>query len=102
MAQAVLAASLRVDVDRLKQPAGAKTVDVATEQDFEHMFPECQVGAMPPFGNLYGMEVFVAESLAEDEEVAFNAGSHTELIRLSYKDFERSVEPKVSDLSSKN
>jgi len=54
---------------------------------------------MPPFGNLYGMEVFVAETLAEDQEIAFNAGSHTELIRLAYKDFERLVKPKVVKFS---
>lgn len=56
---------------------------------------------MPPFGNLYGMEVFVSESLAEDEEIAFNAGSHTELVRLAYKDFERLVEPEVMKFSYK-
>jgi Ala-tRNA(Pro) deacylase len=64
------------------------------------MFPGCTVGAMPPFGNLYGMEVFVAKSLAEDEEIAFNAGSHTELIRLVYKDFEKLVKPRLVELSS--
>ena len=62
---------------------------------------ECEIGAMPPFGNLYGMEVFVDESLCEDEEIAFNAGSHTELIRLSYKDFEGLVKPKVVKFSPK-
>ena len=56
---------------------------------------------MPPFGNLYDMDVFAAESLAEEEEIAFNAGSHTELIRLAYKDFERLVEPKVVKFSFK-
>jgi Ala-tRNA(Pro) deacylase len=71
-------------------------VGLATEEEFEDMFPGCDVGAMPPFGNLYGMEVFVAEKLAEDEEIAFNAGSHTELIKLSYKDFERLVKPTVA------
>ena len=56
---------------------------------------------MPPFGNLYGMEVFVTESLAEDEEIAFNSGSHTELIKMSYKDFEALVKPKIGRFSSK-
>ena len=56
---------------------------------------------MPPFGNLYGMEVFVAESLAEDEEIAFNAGSHTELIKMAYNDFERLVKPKIERFSVK-
>ena len=98
---AVLPASDRVDLDRLKEVAGASTVELASEQDFGGLFPECDVGAMPPFGNLYDMDVFVAASLAEDEDIAFNAGSHTELIRLSYKDFERLVTPKVVTFSSK-
>jgi len=98
---AVLPASDRVDLDRLKEVTGASTVELASEQDFGGLFPECDVGAMPPFGNLYDMDVFVAASLAEDEDIAFNAGSHTELIRLSYKDFERLVTPKVVTFSSK-
>jgi Ala-tRNA(Pro) deacylase len=63
------------------------------------MFPDCEVGAMPPFGNLYNMEVFVSRLLSHDEEIAFNAGSHTELIRMSYKDFERLAEPKVGRIA---
>jgi Ala-tRNA(Pro) deacylase len=101
MAMAVLPASCRVDFDLLKKAAGVKKVGLAREQEFKDLFPECEVGAMPPFGNLYGMDVFVAESLAENEEIAFNAGSHTELIRLLYKDFEIHVNPKVVKISSK-
>jgi Ala-tRNA(Pro) deacylase len=99
MAMAVLPASCKVDFDLLKKAAGASTVGLASEQEFKNLFPECEIGAMPPFGNLYGMEVFVADALAEDEEIAFNAGSHTELIRLAYKDFERLVKPKVVKFS---
>ena len=95
MAMAVLPASYRIDLDRLKEATGANDIHLATEQDFEGTFPGCEVGAMPPFGNLYGMEVFTAASLAEDENIAFNAGSHTELVQLSYKDFERLAKPKV-------
>jgi Ala-tRNA(Pro) deacylase len=101
MAMAVLPASCMVDFDLLKKASGAKKAELAGEKDFKDMFPECDVGAMPPFGNLYEMEVFAAESLAEEEEIAFNAGSHTELIRLAYKDFERLVEPKVVKFSFK-
>lgn len=101
MAMAVLPASHKVDFGLLRQATGASSIELASEQEFKDMFPECQVGAMPPFGNLYGMEVFVAESLAEDAEIAFNAGSHIELIRLPYKDFERLVKPKVVNFSSK-
>ena len=99
MAMAVLPASYRLDFGLLKAAAQARAVELAMEKEFRDMFPECDVGAMPPFGNLYGMDVFVAEKLAEDEEIAFNAGSHTELIRLSYGDFERLVQPTVARLS---
>ena len=101
MAMAVVPASHNVDFDLLKKVAGASKIELATEEEFKDMFPGCDVGAMPPFGNLYGMDVFVAESLAEDEEIAFNAGSHTELIRLAYKDFERLVKPEVGRFSSR-
>ena len=99
MAMAVLPASYKVDFDLLKKNIGASKVELASEKEFQDIFPECDVGAMPPFGNLYGMEVFAAESLSEDEEITFNAGSHTELIRLAYKDFERLVKPKVLKFS---
>jgi len=93
MAMAVLPASYKVNLDRLKQATGASNVELASEGEFKDMFPGCEIGAMPPFGNLYGMDVFVTESLAEDEEIAFNAGSHTELVRLSYKDFDALANP---------
>jgi len=94
MAMAVLPATHKVNVNLLCEAKGCK-VELATEKEFKDIFPECQVGAMPPFGNLYGMNVFVAEALIKNEEIAFNAGSHTELIKLRYADFERLVEPKV-------
>jgi Ala-tRNA(Pro) deacylase len=94
MAMVVLTASQQVDFDVLKDAAGAKTAELAGEDEFKDMFPECEVGAMPPFGNLYGMNVFVAEHLAEDEWIAFNAGTHTELVRVAYSDFERLAEPR--------
>ena len=100
MAMAVLPASYRVDLDRLREASESQTVELAVEEEFRWMFPECEVGAMPPFGNLYEMAVFVEESLAEDEEIAFNAGTHTELIRVSYGDFERLVAPKVASFSA--
>ena len=100
LAMAVLPASDTVDVERLQAAAGARTVALANEQDFQDRFPECEVGAMPPFGNLYGLDVWVAARLAEDEEIAFNAGDHTELIRMAYRDFDRLVQPKVGAFSS--
>ncbi len=95
MAMAVLPASSQIDLRRLGEVTGAADVELATEGQFQGLFPDCELGAMPPFGNLYGMPVYVAEELAVYEEIAFNAGSHTELIRLRYEDFERLVEPKV-------
>ncbi len=95
MAMAVLPASFQVDFDMLRDASGASHVDLATEQEFASMFPECEVGAMPPFGNLYDMDFYVAEPLTEDEEIVFNAGSHTELVRMSYRDFERLVRPRI-------
>jgi Ala-tRNA(Pro) deacylase len=100
MAMAVLPASLQVDLSALKAVAGAKHVALASEADFRGTFPGCETGAMPPFGNLYGIPVFVEESLTQDKEIAFNAGTHNELIRLAYEDFARLVQPKVMRFSS--
>ena len=100
MSMAVLPANYRVDFDLLKAAVKAKKIELASEVEFKYSFPNCEVGAMPPFGNLWDMDVFVAESLTEDEEIAFNAGSHTELIKLAYKDFKRLVEPTVIKFSS--
>ncbi len=99
MAMAVLPASHRVDLDLLKHSAGVDQADLASERDFKNLFPECEVGAMPPFGNLYDMDVFVSSSLADDDLIAFNAGSHTELMQLAYRDFVGLVEPQVVTLT---
>jgi Ala-tRNA(Pro) deacylase len=101
MAMAVLPASYRVDFDRLKEAAGASEVALASEDDFRSLFPECEVGAMPPFGNLYEMPVYADKSLTEDAEIVFNAGSHKELFRMAYKDFEGLVKPTVADFGTK-
>lgn len=98
-AMAVLPATRRLDLTALRKASGARRVALATETQFARLFPECEVGAMPPFGNLYHMPVYVAESLAEDEQIVFNACSHTELIRMAYADFERLVQPKVAKLT---
>jgi len=100
MAMAVLPAPFKVNFDLLREAIGSSHVELATEKEFEGMFPDCEVGAMPPFGNLYGMDVYVAETLAEDDEIAFNAGTHTELIRMNYRDFEQLVNPKILRFSA--
>lgn len=93
MTMVVLPASSKIDFDLLRNATGAEKVVLASEQEFKDMFPGCIVGAMPPFGNLWGFDVYVEESLASDSEIAFNAGSHAEIIRMAYKDFEKLVKP---------
>jgi Ala-tRNA(Pro) deacylase len=100
LAMAVLPASYKISFDDLKEALGVEKVRLAYEQEFMDKFPDCEVGAMPPFGNLYGMDVYVAESMTDDEDIAFNACSHTELIRMKYKDFEDLVKPKILRFSA--
>jgi Ala-tRNA(Pro) deacylase len=95
MAMAVLPANRKIVLQDLRDVTGSEKVKFASEDEFKQKFPDCETGAMPPFGNLYGMDVYVAEGLMNNEEIAFNAGSHTEVIRLAYKDFERLVQPEV-------
>lgn len=101
MAMVVLPATHMIKMDLLKKVVENENIRLATEQEFKDKFPDCEVGAMPPFGNLYNMEVYASNSLKEDEEIVFNAGTHTELIKLSYKDFENLVKPKVAEISYK-
>jgi Ala-tRNA(Pro) deacylase len=95
LAMAVVPASMQVGITALKSAVGAHTAQLATEHEFRSHFPDCETGAMPPFGNLYGMSVYVDQSLAADTEIAFNAGTHRELIRLAYADFAKLVDPAV-------
>ncbi|HSG17331.1 MAG TPA: YbaK/EbsC family protein [Anaerolineae bacterium] len=98
---AVLPASRRINFSRLKEVTGARTAELATEREFEELFPDCQLGAMPPFGNLYDMDVLVDKSLTDDEEIAFNACNHRELIRLSFEDFKELVKPTILEFAWK-
>ena len=100
MAMAVLPANRKIILQDLREVTGCDEVKFASEEEFREKFPGCETGAMPPFGNLYGMEVYVAESLTGNEEIAFNAGSHTEVIKLAFRDFERLVRPKVVNFTT--
>jgi Ala-tRNA(Pro) deacylase len=100
MAMAVLPASKTVDLEMLRQTTGAKNAGLASEREFREKFPDCETGAMPPFGNLYNLPVFAEESLSRDKEIAFNAGTHNELIRMAYDDFARIVQPTLTKFSS--
>ncbi len=95
MLMTVMPSTDRVHLDELKQALGEQNLELATEDDMLAAFPDCEVGAMPPFGNLYNMEVFVNEHLRRDEKISFNAGSHDEVMQMSYQDFERLVHPHV-------
>lgn len=90
---AVVPATRRIDLDRLRAAVGASQVRLATEAEFGDLFPECETGAMPPFGNLYHVPVIVDESLKKDREIVFNAGSHTETIRMAFNEFSELVKP---------
>ena len=100
LAMAVVPASYRVDLELLGELSSAVRIEIAHEADFRDVFQGCETGAMPPFGNLFDMPVHVADELTNDEYIAFNAGSHTELIQLRYADFERLVHPRVLDFAA--
>jgi len=100
LAMAVLPSNRKVVLEDLRELTGRDHVRFASEEEFKSAFPDCEVGAMPPFGNLYGMDVFVSPSLEENEEIAFNAGTHTEVITMAYGDFQRLVQPKVMSFTT--
>ncbi|MGD8591952.1 MAG: YbaK/EbsC family protein [Gammaproteobacteria bacterium] len=92
-AMMVLPAAYKIDMENLSQALQGSAIELATEQEFFTLFPDCEVGAMPPFGNLYDMKVYVAEKLTENDDIVFNAGSHSEVIQMSYSDYEELVQP---------
>jgi len=100
LAMAVLPATRKVALQELREVTACERVKLAPESQFKERFPDCETGAMPPFGHLYGMDVYVAESLSQNAEIAFNAGSHTEVIKMAYSDFERLAEPKISSFTT--
>jgi Ala-tRNA(Pro) deacylase len=99
LAMAVIPASEHVDLVRLRTLTGAQTVEIATEREFKDAFPDCETGAMPPFGNLYDMSVYADLSLSENEEITFSAGSHRELVRMRWNDMAQLVNPTVDRLA---
>lgn len=100
LAMAVLPASFRIDFELFKREAHVKSVQLATEDEYHHLFPECEIGAMPPIGNLYGLEVFVDEVLSRNKEIMFNAWSRHALVRMPWGDFERLTRPKIIRLAT--
>jgi Ala-tRNA(Pro) deacylase len=96
---AVLPAPLTVDLNRLQQTAHAHSIRLAHEREFGRLYQDCELGAMPPFGPLFGQRVFVDKELTTDPEVSFSAGSHHDAIRMPYREFERLVQPTVAEFA---
>lgn len=98
-AMVVVPADRRVDLQRLRRVLEAHQVRLATEDEMRKLFPDCELGAEPPFGNLYGMETYLDLALTRDERITFNAGTHEDVARMWFWDYERLVEPKVIDVA---
>ena len=94
----VVPADRRVDLEKVEQITG-RVVSLDTEFEFKSFFPDCQVGTMPPFGNLYDLPTFVDTSLTHEDYIVFEAGTHTEAINLSYAHYEQIVNPQIVDLT---
>lgn len=92
---AIVPANVMIDFGKLQYQLGVDILRLATESEFTTLFDDCEVGALPPFGNLYHLEVYISDQLAHSSAIAFNSGKHTELIQISYADFHRLVRPKV-------
>lgn len=102
LAMAVVPGSRHLDLQTFQRELGARRVRLVTEEEFKDVFPDCEVGAMPPFGTLYGLNVYVDTKLQDDSEIAFNAGSHRELLRMQYSDFERLEHPMVLPIATRS
>lgn len=95
----VLPAVMKIDMKALREELPYKHLELATEKEFAALFPDSEVGAMAPFGNLYNIRVFVDRTLTQDEDIVFNAGTHVDTIRMRYKDFERLTQPTAVNAS---
>lgn len=102
LAMAVVPGSRHLDLKALEDELGARDVTLVSEDEFQNVFPDCELGAMPPFGTLYGLNVYVDAKLEDDPEIAFNAGSHRELMRMQYADYERLEHPRVMRIATRS
>jgi Ala-tRNA(Pro) deacylase len=98
LAMAVLPAPEKLDTDLLAGICAAKKVELAGENEFQGRFPRCEIGAMPPFGNFFDMNVYLEEEIVSHDRMTFNAGTHTELVQMPVKDYLEIVQPKVARL----
>lgn len=102
LAMAVVPASRHLDLKALERELDAHQVRLVSEEEFQNVFPDCELGAMPPFGTLYGVAVYVDSKLEEDAEIAFNAGSHRELMRMQWADYERLEHPRILRIATRS
>ncbi len=102
MTMLAIPASFVVDFAKLKEALHAQSVRLAEENEFAITFPDCEIGSMPPFGNLYGVPVYVDRALAEDESIVFQAGTHTDTMSIKFRDFARLVHPQVVQVARHN
>ncbi len=100
VAMLVMPASYRIDFPKLKSIFKAKDARLAKEEEFSNLFPDCDTGAMPPFGNMYNVPVYVDRSLTEDPEIVFQAGSHRDTMKIAYSDYARLAQPVVADFAT--
>ncbi len=98
-AMIVLPADKKIVLRYLKNMLTSDNLELAKESEFKKLFPDCEPGAMPPFGNLYKLPVFVARSLTHDDEIIFNAGTHCDAIKMKFDDYTRIVSPNISFFS---
>jgi len=98
---AVLPAHCRIDLEKARRELGAQAMALATEEEIQRLCPDCEVGAEPPFGNLYGLPVYLDRQLTADEQITFNAGTHEDAVRIRTGDFQRAANPRVLDLAAR-
>lgn len=102
MKMVVLPSTHDVDFNSIRETLEAEEVELASEEEFEELFPDSELGAMPPFGNFYEIDTLVAESLTNDEIIAFNAGTHKEVIKMAYNDYQELVQPEILPIGVKH
>ena len=100
MSLLVIPAKYKINFDLLKKHTGCDLIELAKEEEFTELFPDCQVGAMPPFGNIYDMKTYMDKTLTYEDDIAFNAGNHSQLIRLSCRDFIDLVKPDIANFAA--
>ncbi|MGH9592309.1 MAG: aminoacyl-tRNA deacylase [Bryobacteraceae bacterium] len=100
LVMAVLPTDQRIDLEKLGKATGRETA-LAKEEEFKALFPDCAVGTMPPFGQLYGVGTYLDKSLSESDRIVFEAGTHSDAVKMRYADYERLTKPTIADFAVK-